>query len=171
VQASTDGTDQQDPWSLVPYYVLAFVVGYREQTFRDLIKRVADTLLGPGIRGVRPPAAASANPSPVAFHDTAVGSTSEMSVTVRNTGSGNLLVDPIDRDPPGVVVEQEQQAFRLANNLVGGAVIVPGSSATLTVVFAPEAEEQYKGELIIRSNAGTHKIPLSGRGAPPAAAA
>lgn len=29
------------------YYLIAFVVGYREETFRDLIKRVADVVLAP----------------------------------------------------------------------------------------------------------------------------
>jgi hypothetical protein len=30
------------------YYVIAFVVGYREETFRELVKKVADVILGPG---------------------------------------------------------------------------------------------------------------------------
>jgi hypothetical protein len=30
------------------YYIVAFVVGFREETFRSLIKRVSDVILGPG---------------------------------------------------------------------------------------------------------------------------
>jgi hypothetical protein len=30
------------------YYVVAFIVGYREETARELIKRVADVIIGPG---------------------------------------------------------------------------------------------------------------------------
>ena len=30
------------------YHVLAFIVGYREETFRDLLKRVTDLILRPG---------------------------------------------------------------------------------------------------------------------------
>jgi hypothetical protein len=30
------------------FYLIAFVVGYREQVFRQLIKRVADVILAPG---------------------------------------------------------------------------------------------------------------------------
>jgi hypothetical protein len=30
------------------YYAIAFVIGYREETFRDLIKKVADVILSPG---------------------------------------------------------------------------------------------------------------------------
>jgi IPT/TIG domain len=43
------------------YYVIAFVVGYREKTFRELIKRVVDVILAPGttqkpeITSVTPP--------------------------------------------------------------------------------------------------------------------
>jgi hypothetical protein len=40
--------------NLIPYYVLAFVVGFREQTFRALIQRAVDVLLGPG-EDARPP--------------------------------------------------------------------------------------------------------------------
>lgn len=33
------------------YYVLAFIVGYREETARTLIKRVGDVIIGPGQSG------------------------------------------------------------------------------------------------------------------------
>jgi len=36
------------------YYVIAFVVGYREETFRDLLKKVADVILGPGSTSTAP---------------------------------------------------------------------------------------------------------------------
>lgn len=40
------------PWvdgvEAFPYRVLAFLVGYREETFRELLKRVVDVILGPG---------------------------------------------------------------------------------------------------------------------------
>lgn len=44
--ASTTGNTQN-----VFYIVLAFVIGYREQTFRTLIQRVGDVVLGPGKNG------------------------------------------------------------------------------------------------------------------------
>jgi hypothetical protein len=43
------------------YYVIAFIVGYREATFREMVKRAADVLLSPGetkrpvITAVQPP--------------------------------------------------------------------------------------------------------------------
>lgn len=33
------------------YYLVAFVVGYREETFRDLIKRISDVIFSPGSQG------------------------------------------------------------------------------------------------------------------------
>jgi hypothetical protein len=44
------------------YYVVAFVVGYREDVFRDLIKRAADILLTPPPEEVAPPAVKSITP-------------------------------------------------------------------------------------------------------------
>ena len=38
-----------DPIGRLPYFVVAFLVGFREQAFRLLIQRVADLLLGPGV--------------------------------------------------------------------------------------------------------------------------
>ena len=45
VDTTDQDTEQRD---LIVYYVIAFVVGYREETFRQLIKRVADALFKPG---------------------------------------------------------------------------------------------------------------------------
>jgi hypothetical protein len=45
----------------VLYYVLAFIAGYRENTFRELIRRVADMILAPGQQAA-PPVIASVTP-------------------------------------------------------------------------------------------------------------
>jgi hypothetical protein len=43
------GADPHNPGkSLALYYIVGFVVGYREETFRELIKRLVDVLLNPG---------------------------------------------------------------------------------------------------------------------------
>ena len=44
------------------YYLIAFVVGYREETFRELIKRLIDVILTPG-GGAPPPVIKNLNPS------------------------------------------------------------------------------------------------------------
>src|SRR5256712_1169870 len=49
------------------YYVMAFLVGYREETFRELIKRLADVILtpGPGGGGVAMPTITAIDPPDV----------------------------------------------------------------------------------------------------------
>ena len=43
------GSDPHNPGkSVALYYIVGFVVGYREETFRELIKRLVDVLLRPG---------------------------------------------------------------------------------------------------------------------------
>jgi hypothetical protein len=39
------------PRDLIIYYVIGFVVGYREETFRELVKRAADVIFKPGGSG------------------------------------------------------------------------------------------------------------------------
>jgi len=46
------------------YYVIAFVVGYREESFRELIKRVADVILRPGELPTPPPATTPVTTAP-----------------------------------------------------------------------------------------------------------
>jgi hypothetical protein len=59
------------------YYVLAFIAGYRENVFRELIRRVADLILSPGaqpspptISSVTPPQATSGVQTEVKLHGT-----------------------------------------------------------------------------------------------------
>lgn len=67
--------------SFLLYYLIAFLVGYREETFRELIKRLVDVILSPGNGGAapKPPTIQSVNP-PTAPHGTAT------SVTITGTG-------------------------------------------------------------------------------------
>jgi hypothetical protein len=44
---STAPVTTREPRDLLVYYVIAFVIGYREETFRELMKRAADMLLKP----------------------------------------------------------------------------------------------------------------------------
>jgi hypothetical protein len=73
--ATTDGPGVPGPVSIpIPsnllYYLVAFVVGYREQTFRSLLKRLTDVLLTPGDEGIQAPSISQVDP-PEAPHDVA----------------------------------------------------------------------------------------------------
>jgi hypothetical protein len=61
VAQATDEPEKGRSQDLVLYYVLAFVIGYREETFRELIKRVLDIIFRPG-GGVASRAVLTANP-------------------------------------------------------------------------------------------------------------
>jgi hypothetical protein len=80
------------------YYLIAFVVGYREEIFRDLIKRLADVILTPG-GGAPPPAISVLKPprGKVAGGDkvtiTGSGFTGTTSVKFGPTLATNFQVD------------------------------------------------------------------------------
>jgi len=51
---SSPSPNQQSITSNLLYYLVAFVVGFREETFRELIKRLTDVILSPGPAGSMP---------------------------------------------------------------------------------------------------------------------
>ena len=75
------------------YYLVAFLVGYREETFRELIKRLVDIILAPGdgkappptIHDVNPAQAPHGTPTPVTI--TGSGFTSTQSVKFGGTAA------------------------------------------------------------------------------------
>jgi|SRR5579862_1316590 len=69
------------------YYVIAFLVGYREETFRLLAKRVLDVILSPGDSKASPPAVTSIAPSTAPL----TGGT-ESVVTGRGLGAAQSVV-------------------------------------------------------------------------------
>ena len=61
---ATPSPHQAIPTNLL-YYLIAFVVGYREEMFRELLKRLADIILTPGGSGVAVPTITDVNPAQV----------------------------------------------------------------------------------------------------------
>lgn len=61
------------------YYIVAFLVGYREETFREMIKRLADVIL-------TPPPARVASPTLTSVDPAAGAAAGGESVTIRGTG-------------------------------------------------------------------------------------
>jgi len=66
-KSQTSGS--KTPANSLLYYLIAFLVGYREETFRELIKRLVDVILSPGNGGGTAPAITGVNPHN-APHDT-----------------------------------------------------------------------------------------------------
>lgn len=149
----------------LPYLVVAFVVGFREETFRKLIKRVVDVILGPGIPGETPPASALITPSPLPFRGVQKDAEKAKTLRVTNNGTGNLYVNPGDRSPAGVAlkVEGDLKVFTLENDNVTGAVIPPGSFAEVSVRYKrPDNDTEHRATITINTNAGARTVNVLG---------
>lgn len=153
--------NHSQPINSVVYLVIAFVVGYREETFRSLIKRVVDILLSPGDQTNAP--SVSITPAPVDFGQVAHGTTSQpKTVTITNTGTAPLVFKGSADNPPGIAVQNE--VFAIVTDPLTGATINPGASGNLTIEFSPAAVGDQQGTLSVASNAGTFPVVLKGSG-------
>ena len=65
----------------IAYYVIAFIVGYREATFRELVKRVVDVILSPGTTPAPVIAAVTPKQGPLAGGE----------ISVTGSGLGRVL--------------------------------------------------------------------------------
>ena len=148
------------PSALLLYYVLAFIVGFREDTFRNLIKRAADdflaqvilVLLQPGSRLVRHLFSFS-KCQPGLLRTRPLQSQIVVQVIFKFTPLTRVL---------GTDISDKNGVFSLTANAVEGATISPGANASLKVQFKPESAGTYTGTLTISSNAGTNPIDIRG---------
>jgi Abnormal spindle-like microcephaly-assoc'd, ASPM-SPD-2-Hydin/Protein of unknown function (DUF1573) len=94
--------------------------------------------------------AISVIPGSLAFGSVTVGTSGTQSVTIQNTGAANLTISSAAASGAGYTVS-------------GGtlAPVAPGSSASLTVTFAPSAAGSVQGSLSIGSNASNSPTPVS----------
>lgn len=124
------------------YYVVAFLVGYREETFRELIKRVTDLILKPGTQATSAPAVtfriAGVAQQEIQCPDVAAGQPpSSRTVEVQNTGNAPLIGPTVTIAP---IAPTAAGTFAMANDLVtGGGDLAPGEARTVDVTFAPLA--------------------------------
>ena len=82
-------------------------------------------------------------PASMDFSDVIIGNTSEESVTVSNTGTGELAISGIS------LLGLDASEFSQTNNCV---IVVPGSSCTVTVTFTPVDEGSKTATLSITSD-------------------
>lgn len=147
---------------IIIYLLVAFVVGFREQTFRTLIQKVVDIMLATGDTGATP--TVSISPSPVDFGDVTSGDNKTLTVTVANSGTGPLVIQGSSASPPGLGIVPP--AFTITDEAIQGATINPGASALLSINFEPAAAGAQTGTLTINCNAGQFPVPLKGNGTP-----
>jgi len=145
---------------LITYLLIAFVVGFREQTFRTLITKVVDLLLSPGDAAKAP--AVSVSPSPVDFGSLPSGQSRASTITITNTGTSALVVHEGHANPPGLDLTGGAE-FSLSDDAVNGATVSPGASALLRVTFtAPPEAGTSTGHLTINCNAGKFVVSVTG---------
>ncbi|HEX2294813.1 MAG TPA: fibronectin type III domain-containing protein [Actinomycetota bacterium] len=129
----SDGTEAGTTEAIVSY-LIGFVIGYREETFRELIKRFTDLILSPGGTDSEPPSA------PPSFTAT-VGS-----------GSVTLAWEP-SSDNVGVT---GYNIYRDTTLLTG-----VGSDVTQYVDSAVESGNTYRYVVKARDAAGNESSPAS----------
>jgi len=95
-------------------------------------------------------------PAELAFGSVLIGQSADQSLTVRNTGSAELVVSDVQSSDPAFAAVGET-AFQLA----------PGVSQVLTVRFSPAGSAEHQGILTIASNDSEQPaltVALSGTG-------
>ena len=161
-------SEQPSPSDFIVYYVVAFLVGYREQTFRELIKRATDLILQPTTPPLPSPAVTfnvgGATPGVVNLPPSAPTQTSSQVVSVHNAGNAPLLAPAVAVSvtapaPPGTFAILHDQ-------VTGGGDLAPGQFRTVEVTFTPQGAQAYAGTLTVTATnlPAPSTIPLSGTG-------
>lgn len=153
---------------LVIYYALAFLLGYREATFRELIKRVTDIILQPGspaMVATAPPIQFRINGAAATQYDfgtVAVGAAPTVDIEVANTTTTAIRapnVSLVSRGMAGIL------DLTILNDEVGGVDLDPGEVRTVRVGFAPQAAGERAGLLVVTSAdlSAPASIPITAR--------
>jgi len=135
----------------IVYYVVAFLAGYREETFRELIKRVTDMILKPAPQDVGAPQVsfrrAGVTLSEIRFAETSAGSCERMTIEILNSGNASLLeprlsVSTTDSATKGV--------FDLTSDQVTGiSELRPNEMKTVDITFNPSSAGAYSDSLSV----------------------
>jgi hypothetical protein len=135
------------------YYVLAFLVGYREETFRELIQRVTDLILKPGNPAAPPsPSITFKEAGKVIttadFGNVVAGVGTPFTIDVENDGTGTLL-------SPTVHLDTTTPAnFTITTNpFPSVSELKPKNSFQVVLtLLATAAGTTYNGALIVTGN-------------------
>ncbi|MDP9331537.1 MAG: hypothetical protein M3P11_12980 [Actinomycetota bacterium] len=139
---------------LVIYYALAFLLGYREATFRELIKRVTDIILQPGSAATPvtppPPIQFRIDGAPTTSYDfgtVAVGETPSVDTQVVNISTATITNAVATLVPQGAV---PVDGLTLVNAPALGDLAVDQPVA-VTIRYAPAAPGERGALLLISS--------------------
>ena len=149
VGATQEGGLDLSPLGRATLFVVAFVVGYRDRTFRELAERVIDTVFGPGT----PESTTSYDVSPATldFGEVAVNQTKDATVTITNTGSRLLRLGT-----PTVTGTGFKRTGTTAN-------LGAEQSGTITVRFEPTAAGAVEGTLLVKAGDVEKTVKLTAK--------
>lgn len=144
--ASTDAVSLSfDPSSAIAYIFYTTTGGLQ-------LAAVTDIMSG-GVQGPQ----ISLSPASVSFGNVNVGSTSDRTVTVSNTGTADLILGTL-----GVTgTSFSRQGGTCA---ASGQTLAPAANCTIIVRFAPGSATTFNGNLSVPSNDTNVNVPLSGTG-------
>jgi IPT/TIG domain len=122
----TTGTSAATNTKNLLYFVIAFVVGYREDIFRQLVKRFADVILTPPADGAAGPVIESADPPQATAGQ-------ETEVIIGGSGfTGTTSVKLADAEIPFTVASDTQLTATIPADAVTGATTLAVTSAGRT---------------------------------------
>ncbi|WP_374455731.1 hypothetical protein [Nocardioides sp.] len=124
------GEETYEPSGIAVLFVLAFVVGYREETFRELVKRVLDVILTPGDKAAEQKI--TLVPARTVLTARRGESVSGTVTLVNTTGDTFDISQVTPRFDP--TISNLTVALAPGNGQLG-----PGQSAELTVTWEPQA--------------------------------
>jgi hypothetical protein len=148
-----DGATPAMPKDCIVFYVLAFLVGYREETFRELIKRATDLILKPGNVPAAAPAVTfkigGAAASEIQCPTAAAGANSTVTVDVQNSGTAALVTPTVSLT---LVPPTPANTFTLAtDDVTGRGDLAPGQSKQVVVRFTPPNAGDFAATLTVAS--------------------
>lgn len=162
--AVTSGDDaglDVSPRGMVLVGLLAFVIGYRQERFEDLITKLLDVALGPGRILTAPATGFSLGTATISFAADPGGSDSGR-LAVTNEGT-SLLVVPAD----AFAIDGADSGLFDVETLPGN--LKSGGSGVVGLRYRPTAAGSHEATLTVTLAGSTQSVTLRGTAGPPAA--
>lgn len=137
------------PGGIAVMFVIAFVVGYREETFRALVKRVVDVLLGPGDKAATQRLTLVPDVLPIIYSAGAAAPSVSGTITLLNDTKDTFDVATATLEITG----DPQFAVAWADN----APLAPSGTRAITVTWTPGANPA-PSEQVVRVGIGGYSL-------------
>jgi hypothetical protein len=136
----------------LPYLVLAFIVGFREQTFRTLLQRAVDIILGPGIPDQTPASIQVTAKPRVAPH---TGNPENVEVTVTNSGGADVTISQVQTQVTPVNAATIGTIAGLQ-----GSIVSPMSHVTAQIPIQPNSNVPFTVNVTVSGTFATSSVTI-----------